>query len=117
MNPELNPRDRAYKWYGSRGIKFSWKTFEEFRDDMYESYLKHCEEFGEKNTCIERINNMGPYSMKNCRWATRIEQANNRRNNYRMYIPEGMYTIADLARKFGMKPNSFYVTVSRIRKT
>jgi hypothetical protein len=71
------PTHKSYPNYGGRGIKVCprWmNSFENFRDDMYESYLRHVKEFGEKNTSMDRIKVNGNYESSNCKWATLKEQ-------------------------------------------
>lgn len=68
-----------YKYYGERGIKVEWKSYQEFKDDMYKSYKEHAKLFGEKQTTIDRIDVNGNYCKKNCRWATWKEQSGNKR--------------------------------------
>lgn len=103
----LNPNKDSFKYYGGRGIFICdrWKdSFDNFLSDMgYKPGPQYS---------IERINNNGPYSPDNCRWATSSEQSNNTRQNHLLTINGDTHTLTEWARIKGIKPVTL---LSRLR--
>ena len=72
----LNPKNKAYKDYGGRGITLcdEWLDVQNFYDwAMSNGYEEN------KGLSIDRIDNDGNYEPNNCRWTTRVIQNRNQR--------------------------------------
>lgn len=101
----LNNRTKPFPGYGGRGIRICdrWLKFNNFKDDMYNSYLDHIKKYGVKNTSIDRIDNNGNYCPENCRWATWKEQNGNRKNNVILLYNGKKQIINNWAKELGFK--------------
>jgi hypothetical protein len=90
-----NEKCVTYSSYGGRGIKVCdrWLVFENFLADMGEPPL------GKE---IDRIDNDGNYEPRNCRWATKLEQAANKRTSSRITYRGETKSIPEWAKIIGI---------------
>lgn len=106
----LNVNNKDYSNYGARGITIceKWMTFENFKNDMLENYYKHADQYGEKDTTIDRIDVDGNYEPDNCRWSTQKVQHHNKTNNKIIKFKGKEYIASDLAREYSLKPVTLF---------
>ncbi len=92
-----NPKTRAYKNYGARGITVCARWME--------SFLNFFEDMGERpfeGATLERVANDSGYSPENCVWATRHEQMANARTTKMLTYNGETKCKAEWARSLGI---------------
>lgn len=90
------PSHKQFVDYGQRGIAVCdrWRKFETFIADMgRRPSVSHS---------IERNDNDAGYTPENCRWATKREQARNRRSSRRLAFRDEVRTMAEWAEVAGL---------------
>lgn len=90
-----NPDNPSFHNYGGRGIAVDerWSDFANFYADMGQCPKGHM---------LERIDNNGPYCKENCKWATGVEQHNNKRTNRMVTAFGRTQTIAQWSAETGI---------------
>lgn len=85
----------AFANYGARGIRVCerWFVFDQFLADMGEPPA---------GMSLDRVDNDGPYSPENCRWATRQEQALNTSRTKRVAFNGNHTTVFELCDALGL---------------
>ena len=95
------PSSTEYANYGGRGIKVcaEWEeSFEAFYNwSVRNGYADHL--------TIDRIDNNGPYSPENCRWATYAEQSRNKSSVHWFNLNGEILPLADAAKRLGVTAN------------
>lgn len=98
-----NPKNDNYPRYGAKGIDVckEWDDFQAFYDwSMANGY--------KDGLTLDRIDNDGPYSPGNCRWATMKEQSNNKRNNIKVLFDGELIGIEEAIKRSGITKSVFH---------
>lgn len=96
-----NENRDGYRDYGGRGIKICEEWYKNggfwaFRDWALANGYR-------EDLSIDRIDNNKGYSPDNCRWATAIEQANNKRDNVKIEIDGESHSLTEWSRLLRIK--------------
>lgn len=103
-----NVNNKKYKDYGGRGITICdmWlNSFENFYADMGAK--------PSESHSIDRIDVNGNYEPNNCRWATKKQQSNNKRNNIFYEYKNKKMTLGDISELVNV---SYQLLWNRIHK-
>jgi hypothetical protein len=100
----------SYSRYGERGIKVCERWLNSFK--------AFCEDMGKRPSnehTIERIDNSADYAPDNCKWATRKEQAYNRRSNHWITHQGATKTISQWADYLGIKRTTLMMRINHYK--
>lgn len=102
-----NPRSKCWSVYGGRGIRVCkrWGRFENFLADMGEP---------PEGMTLDRKDNDGNYSKRNCRWATPREQSLNSRTITWLEHEGRKMSLSDWAREIGVTSSTMSLRVKRV---
>ena len=103
-----------YENYGGRGIKVcdEWANdYAKFREWAYSHGYDDKKQ--PKDCTIERIDVNGNYEPLNCKWATSLEQQNNRRGSKYVTYNGETKTVAEWSRQIGVGGGAMYQQLDR----
>ena len=91
-------KDKSYKNYGGRKIT----VCKEWLEDYFNFKRWALENGYQSNLTLDRVGSDSGYNPNNCKWSTRIEQNNNKRNNTKLTFDGKTQTLAQWARELGV---------------
>lgn len=92
-----NTKNPRFGNYGGRGIKVCQRWL-----DSFENFYQDMKQRPTRFHSLDRVNNDKSYCKRNCRWATKKEQANNTRQNRRIRCNGQNLTITQWAKELGV---------------
>lgn len=105
-----NPKAHNYRWYGATGVTVCARwlgSFKAFAEDVGER---------PEGMTLDRFpDKSGNYEPGNVRWATKLEQGNNARNNLLFEVDGVTKTLKQWSREYGVKYLAIHKEVSRGR--
>ena len=104
-----DPKDQAFADYGGRGINVC--------DDWLESFETFISDMGPRPSprhTLDRINNDLGYWASNCRWVTRLAQANNTRRNVRHNWNGESHTLSEWSRITGVPSSTLHNRIGKL---
>lgn len=98
-----NPNNSDYAYYGGRGIKVCerWAA-------SYEAFLEDMGECPGSDMTIDRIEGSRDYEPGNCRWATRLTQAENRCSTKIVEFEGERMSVSAFAKKIGKRQQTVW---------
>lgn len=77
-----NPKCISYKYYGGKKPKpvtvcKEWHDYMTFRNQVWNDYIEHVEQYGREQTTLDRKKTWYNYSYKECQWADWEQQGRN----------------------------------------
>lgn len=93
----LNKNNPGWKRYGGRGIRICQRWRSSFRNFLTDMGKKPA-----TDAVLDRINNEGHYTPRNCRWTTPKSSSRNTRRNRRLTHAGLTLTVAEWAERLGV---------------
>jgi hypothetical protein len=94
-----NTKSRNYPKYGARGITVCqrWRG-----EQGFQAFMADMGPRPSANHSIDRKDNNGNYEPGNCSWATRVQQARNKRTSVVLTVEGQSGTVAEWAERMGI---------------
>lgn len=99
---------KYYHRYGGRGIKVCQRWI-----DSVDDFIKDMGPMPTAKHTLDRKDNNGNYCPENCLWATRKEQARNRRDTRMIAFNGKTQCVSDWAREYNINRKTLYTRLAR----